>query len=130
MNWLTQGVEFHGKALVLRAQRAEVLAANIANADTPNYKSKDMDFGAALQRSMQTGNQNLSRTHASHFELSGANGSRDINNREFDYEIRGGNTVDAEVELSEYAENAVRFQASAQFLDGALQGLHKAWRGE
>ena len=65
MNWLTQGVEFHGKALVLRAQRAEVLAANIANADTPNYKSKDMDFGAALQRSMQTGNQNCNLTGTS-----------------------------------------------------------------
>lgn len=130
MSWLTQNVEFHGKALILRAQRAEILSANIANADTPNYKARDLDFKAAMQQSMQEGSHTLSRTHARHIELPGTAGPANVVFTESTRSSPDGNTVDPSAALSAYTENAIRFQASAEFLDGSLRGLRKAWRGD
>lgn len=130
MDWIDNSIGLYAKALVFRAQRSEVLAGNIANADTPNYKARDLDFSAALQGARASGSAARITTHPGHIDFSGGLGGAEIKFREQHRAAPDGNTVEPEIELSAYAENALRFQASAQFLDGTLRGLRKAWRGD
>lgn len=123
----------HADALSLRSQRLEILAANLVNADTPNYKAKDIDFRTALSNATgeQSGNR-LSSTHSRHISTQNGVGN---SNFEVKYRIptqptRDGNTVEAEVEQTEFARNATQYQASLQFLSGRFQGLRKALTGE
>ena len=120
----------HAKALALRAQRSEVLASNLANADTPNYKAKDIDFSAALNKAQHQQATSLSTTHGNH------RGSGDFSTpvrtlyRTPNQPSLDGNTVDSQVEQANFAENAVRYQVSLRFLSGKIQGLMTAIRGE
>lgn len=129
MNWIDNNLDLHGRAMVVRAAKAEVIAGNIANADTPRFRAKDLDFQAALETARDTGNTGLRTTHSGH--IRGTSGmATDITERSDDRIGPDGNTVQMEVEKAEYAENAVKFQASAQFFDGTLRGLRKALTGE
>ena len=116
----------HEKALGFRAQRAEVLASNIANADTPNYKARDLDFAAVLaEQSANTprGSAGPARTHSRHIPAeSVAMGSASLAYRIPSHPSIDQNTVDVQVEQSTYAENAVNFQASFTFLNSKLKG--------
>lgn len=117
----------HAQALELRAQRAEVIAANLANADTPNYLAKDMDFKTVLASTQ--GHGNLKVTHLAHVQAPGGNPG------ELLYRIPtqpaiDGNTVDAQEEKAAFADNALRYQASLRLLSGRVQGLLTAIRGE
>ena len=119
----------HGQALVLREKRAEVLASNLANADTPGYKARDLDFQAVLKKSMPTTNK-MERTQEKHFSpndhLLGATMMyRNPNQASLD-----GNTVESHIEQAKYSENAVQYQASLQFIKGRFSGLMSAIRGE
>lgn len=119
----------HPQALMLREKRSEVLAANLANADTPNYKAQDLDFKSVLASAQGSG-QNLKRTQAGHLSpnlqtLGAALKYRDPHHASLD-----GNTVEAQVEQAKYAENAVQYQASLQFINGRFSGLMTAIRGE
>ena len=123
----------HEKALGFRADRAAVLANNIANADTPGYKARDVDFPAVLE-AQKTGADKpfkASQTHSQHMAAEGfidqAAGLR--------YRIAAqpsidGNTVDTQVEQAKYAENAIEFQASFTFLNSKFKGLMTALRGD
>ncbi len=123
----------HEKALGFRAQRAEVLANNIANADTPNYKARDLDFSAALEAQQARGNSEfaLATTQARHIpavtvELADpALRFRNVAHPSLDQ-----NTVDMQVEQANYAQNAVDFQASFTLLNSKFKGLIGALRGE
>ena len=127
MNWIDNNLDLHGRAMVVRTARAEVIAGNIANADTPRYKAKDVDFAAALEAAGSSGG--LRTTHSRHIGgVDRASGA--VYEREDPRVGPDGNTVHMEVEKADYAENAVKFQASAQFFDGSLRGLRKALTGE
>jgi flagellar basal-body rod protein FlgB len=124
----------HEQALGFRAQRAEVLANNIANADTPNYKARDLDFSAVLaaqQDKTKNGTFALNMTNSRHIEAQGlSSGDESLLYRTPMQPSIDQNTVDAQLEQSNYAENSVNFQASFTLLNSKFKGLMSALRGE
>ncbi len=123
----------HAEAVGLRARRAEVLATNLANADTPGFKAKDVDFRAEIER-LQNNDQfrgTLTTTHSAHIALSdGATGGIETLYRNPLQRSLDGNTVEGQVEQAEYMRNALQMQASLRLLDGRIKGLMTAIRGE
>ena len=101
-------------ALNLRAQRQEVLAANIANSDTPNYKARDLDFPSALRSALGAagGTLKLVRTSGRHLNAGGAGGmaSGVIKYRSSVQPSLDGNTVDMDVERADFTDNAIHYQ--------------------
>ncbi len=121
----------HESAFKLRAQRAELLADNMANVDTPNYKAKDLDFKQALaaQGSDQS-RFSMEATHAGHLPAITDTGHPDAKYRTPQQPSIDGNTVEEHIEHAAYMKNALDFQASFQFLNGKFKGLTSALRGE
>lgn len=125
----------HQNALVLRSQRAEVLASNIANADTPGYKARDIDFKSALESvKAQTAegrfNTSLATTNSKHIQINNSANATDVLYRVPIQPSLDGNTVDGLIEKSSFAENALHYQASLTFLDGKFKGMLAALKGE
>jgi flagellar basal-body rod protein FlgB len=125
----------HEKALSFRAQRAEVLANNITNADTPNYKARDLDFSsvlAAQSEKSQNGTFSLATTNSRHIEAENVDSEGDgtLLYRTPSQPSLDQNTVDAQVEQANYAQNSVGFQASFTLLNSKFKGLVAALRGE
>jgi len=119
----------HAQALELRSQRAEILAANLANSDTPNYLARDMDFAAALAGNLQGEKGALKVTHATHLQAQGSNPG-DLLYRLPTQMALDGNTVEEEQEKAAFSDNALHYQASLQLLSNRIQGLLNAIRGE
>lgn len=107
----------HGKALEIRSQRIGMLASNIANAATPGYKARDIDFAAALSARM--GGEDADRA------IDGATRYRVPLMASLD-----GNTVEMATEQSAFAENAVAYSATLGFISGKVESLTRALRGE
>lgn len=127
---LDKALGIHAQALALRARRAEVLAANLANADTPGYKARDLDFASVLSGA-QGERIGLAATVRGH--LSGeaaAAGSGALLYRVPLQPSIDGNTVDTQTEYAEFARNALQYQASLSFLNGRIRTLMTAIRGE
>ncbi len=119
----------HPQGLQLRAKRAEIIASNIANADTPGYKAKGMDFKAALAQATSKQQTGMTRTNEKHIDV-----RMELNNgvgfRVPDQPDTGdGNSVDVQVERNLYLENSMEYQASLQFLNSKIKGLRKAITG-
>jgi flagellar basal-body rod protein FlgB len=114
LNKIDQEIAFVRTALDLRARRQEMLAANLANADTPNYKARDIDFSAALKAAMGSSSSlSMSRTHAGHLPpTSGDAGAADkhVRYRAAVQPSLDGNTVDTDVERAHFTENAMHYQ--------------------
>ncbi len=113
----------HPQALEFRARRAELLAQNLANAETPHYKARDLDFATSLKQAKSSGG--MTRTHERH--VSGVESPM----AEAMYRIPlhpslDGNTVTEEFEKSAFSENAVRYQASLMFLTRKFSALKGA----
>ncbi|MCX7901903.1 MAG: flagellar basal body rod protein FlgB [Burkholderiaceae bacterium] len=131
---LTQSLDFHAAALSLRAERTRVLAANIANADTPHYKARDFDFRAALAQA--TGARSgpaapLARTQAAHLpEAPGSTPQPPLLYRVPLQTALDANTVELEVERTAFVENTVRYEASLRFLNGQIRTLLMAINGQ
>jgi len=121
----------HAQALVLRAKRAEVLANNIANADTPGFKARDMDFRAVMEHQLPGGSQGvaLSRTQQGHQTLQSATPALELQYRKTAARL-DGNNVSMQQEVADYTENSLRYQASLNFLNGRIKGLLSAIKGE
>ena len=120
----------HERALLLRSQRAEVLAANLANADTPGYKARDFDFKAMLASEVQSSSR-MRTTHSQHMQTEqGMVPPAQLLYRTPLQPSLDGNTVDTEQEHTAFSANAVEYQASLNFLNGKIAGLRKALRGE
>jgi flagellar basal-body rod protein FlgB len=121
----------HQHTMVARSQRAEVLAANIANADTPNYKAKDVDFNQVLKNSQrkQSG-QSMSNTHEKHFKIPAVGESSTLYTSPSQPDTGDGNTVDIQVERNKFLQNSMEYQASVKFLGGRIKGLKKALTGQ
>ena len=121
----------HEKALSFRAQRGEVLANNIANADTPNYKARDIEFSSVLKGQLEKRSApGLERTHERHIAAEGVSLSEEALKYSMPSEPSiDQNTVDAQVGQGKYAHNAVQFQASFTLLNSKFKGLVSALRG-
>ncbi len=130
MNTIDDHMSTHASALLLRAQRTRLLANNMANADTPNYKARDFDFSAALRLQLSDQQARLNTTHSSHIPLSQLSSLARLQYRIPQEPSLDGNTVDSDVEQARFAENAVRYQASLHFLNKKITGLISALRGE
>ena len=121
----------HDDALLLRGQRSSILAANIANADTPEYKSRDIDFEAVMRKASRAdGPVMLASTHRNHIAPRGNNLQTDLLYRNPLHPSLDGNTVDSDYEKSAFTENAIRYQISLSILSKKVSGLIKTLRGE
>lgn len=119
----------HAQSLQLRGQRHELLASNIANADTPGYRARDLDFSAALQQAQGQGGSTLARTHSRHMSVNGQGADANVVYRTAVQPSQDGNTVDVQMEQAAFAENALRYQASLEFLNGRIRSLMTAIKG-
>ncbi|MBI2802774.1 MAG: flagellar basal body rod protein FlgB [Gammaproteobacteria bacterium] len=119
----------HPQAVLLRARRAEILAANLANAETPHYQARDLDFSSLL--SDQTGDPKLARTNGKHLDLGdAADFGLELKYRVPSQASLDQNTVDVQAERAAFLDNAMRYQASIRFLNSSLSGLLSAFRGD
>ena len=122
-----ESIGLHAQALILRERRGEILASNIANAATPNFKARDFDFDAELSRAMGTGGP--LRTDPNHL------GGSTLADGQLGYRVPtttslDGNTVEIGTEQMEFAENTLRYQTSLQLLNRRISGLMTAIKGE
>ncbi|NUT81665.1 flagellar basal body rod protein FlgB [Pseudomonas brassicacearum] len=133
---LDNELRFQQDAMSLRAERQQVLANNIANADTPNFRARDFDFSTELANSLQKGRANergmtLTTTSDRHLHAAcDSLSSRTLLYRVPDQPSLDGNTVDMDRERAQFTDNAVRYQASLTFLSSRLQALKTAMQSE
>ena len=129
----------HEQALGIRTARAQLIANNLANTDTPNFKARDIDFRDILSRVDDDNYSELamSRTKTTHQDSHSVESA--IRQGEHDYALLyrtpsqpsiDGNTVDEHIEHSQFMENSLAFQASFTFLNKKFAGLKSAIRGE
>ena len=121
---------FHHKALQIRTDKMEVISGNLANANTPGYKARDIDFQKAMASAQyQQKQHNLVRTNERHFEgkmQSQANLEYRIPHQP---DTGDGNTVEVQNERNLFLDNGMRYQAGLQFLNGKIKGMKKALKG-
>ncbi|MCX8086971.1 MAG: flagellar basal body rod protein FlgB [Rhodocyclaceae bacterium] len=133
---LEQDLRFFRTALSLREYRQELIASNIANADTPHFKARDIDFKSALKAALggeaAVGSPlELKRTHAAH--LRGEAGDPYAALAKYRAEYQGavdGNTVNMDVERAAFAENALQTDALLTFINKRFEGLQRAINGQ
>ncbi|MFA7279794.1 MAG: flagellar basal body rod protein FlgB [Sterolibacterium sp.] len=124
---------FHHQALSLRAHRQQVLAGNIANSDTPNYKARDIDFASALKNAVAGRSGEgvaLARTSDRHISAGAGGGPAPLLYRKETQASVDGNTVNMDVERSQFAENAIFYEAGVSFISGKLKTLMSAVQGQ
>lgn len=130
---IDDALKFHQTALSLRASRQELLASNIANADTPNYKAKDIDFASALQGALSGSTAKLPLAGTSSRHLSGTTGESVMGTpvmyRNALQPSADGNTVDMDVERAQFADNALRYEASVNFISAQVKAVITAIQG-
>jgi len=128
----------HDEAMQLRAKRAEVLANNLANSDTPGFKARDFDFQSALDDAVEqskTGTSQattslpMERTSSGHIAGSGSIDESLMYRNPYQPSI-DGNSVDSQLESALYAKNSLDYNASFEFLNSKFKGLKGAIRGE
>ncbi|MBE8717623.1 flagellar basal body rod protein FlgB [Cellvibrio polysaccharolyticus] len=122
----------HESAMHVRGQRASILADNLANVDTPNYKAKDLDFKQVLSRATGSTKETFAVqvTNDRHLNAQGFDANPDMLYRVPHQPSIDGNTVEDQIEHAEYMKNALQFQASFTFLNSKFKGLTSALRGE
>ena len=130
---IDQMLQFQQTALNLRAARQELIASNIANADTPNYKAKDIDFASALQGALAGSGGKLQVSVTSPQHLAGASGESvmgaPVLYRKPLQPSADGNTVDMDVERAQFADNALRYEASLKFISDDVKDVLSALQG-
>ena len=118
----------HEAALLYRARRLDVLAANLANADTPHYQARDLEFSSALDGAFAAATR-LRATDPRHIELDPLTRSDALKYRVPHQPSLDGNTVETDLESARYAENAVSYQASLLFAGNRISTLRAALTG-
>ncbi|MDY0013327.1 MAG: flagellar basal body rod protein FlgB [Rhodocyclaceae bacterium] len=130
---LDDALGFHQAALDVRAYRQQLLASNIANGDTPNYKARDVDFKSALAGALsgQGGRLALAATSGKHLDGGAAQPLEGFARFRTEQQASvDGNTVNMDVERSAFAENAVHYEASLTFINGLLRTMQQAVQGQ
>ncbi|MCS3455449.1 flagellar basal body rod protein FlgB [Aeromonas rivuli] len=121
----------HQYTLSVRAKRAEVLSSNIANADTPGFKARDINFGDAMAQAQQHQQGfSLATTSERHFALNMDKPGTSQYRNPLQPDTGDGNTVDLQQERSEFLRNSLEYQTSVEFMNGKISGLLKALKGE
>lgn len=126
---LEQSLSVFSQAMNLRTQRHQVLASNIANADTPNYKARDFSFDKAMQSAMagrDAGSITLATTSRGHIQGGGSTGGAALQYRGETQSAVDGNSVDMDVERTQIAENALQYQILTQFIGDKFKGMRSA----
>lgn len=118
----------HAQALELRSKRLELLASNIANAATPGYKARDIDFAAQLKAAESGGA--LAVTTSNHIGVGGPSPAGGALYRIPNQASLDGNTVELSTEQTRFGENAVQYQTTLAFLNGRISTLTRALKGE
>ena len=117
-------ISFYEQALSLRAQRQQLLASNIANADTPNYKAVDIDFSSAMKAALQQAHPaELKMTNSGHMPNTSKVGVADIKERASKQNSLDGNTVDMDVERAQFTENALQYEAAITLINNQFKNL-------
>jgi flagellar basal-body rod protein FlgB len=138
---LTNSMDFHGEALKLRSERQRLIASNIANADTPNYVARDLDFSTALRQatgSQQAGGApSVAATNPGHIGAGGAGGTSTAafvqNNLVYSTPSQtnlDSNSVDMDRERANFADNTVRYEATLRFINGNVRTMLEAIKGQ
>lgn len=141
---LTEGLDFHGKALVLRAERQKVIASNIANADTPGYSGRDINFKEAMTAAVGGTSLTLKPLPSSEGTPAGLTNSRHIalqpsttslDAGQLGYTVQtqpsmDGNSVDMDRERASFADNSVRYEATLRFINGSSKTILSAIQGQ
>lgn len=139
---MTQALDFHAKALVVRAERQRVIASNIANADTPGYAGRDVNFKDAMAaatgsttsiRPMASTAAGQGTTHANHMPLQASTAS--IGSTALAYTTQtqpamDGNSVDMDRERANFVDNSVRYEATLRFINGQSKTILSAIQGQ
>ena len=128
MKSIENQLKVHAEALNLRSQRNEILASNIANSATPNFKAKDLDFTEMLNNKMGFGEVKTSNQR--HFKMAFGPNEQGVKFRQNVTPSKDGNTVELHVEQMQFSENVMRYQTSLEFLNRKIAGLMSAIKGE
>ena len=131
---MTARLDFHSQSLLLRSQRQQVLASNIANADTPGFVARDFDFTAALQKA--TGSAATASlpalTDAGHMRL-GGRGVGGATNMAYAVQTQpsqDGNSVDLDRERANFVDNSIRYESTLRFINGNVKTMLSAITGQ
>lgn len=154
---ITSGLDFHSKALVLRAERQRVIASNIANADTPGYIGRDLNFKDAMEAATSSSSSSLrgdmrgqlstsasvsvsstsndGTAHAQHIALSGLSESGLSGASNLAYTVQtqpnlDGNSVDLDRERANFTDNSVRYEATLRFINAQAKTILSAIQGQ
>jgi flagellar basal-body rod protein FlgB len=144
---LNSNLDFHSKALVIRAERQRVIASNIANVDTPGYAAHNLDFKDAMNAANGSSNSTLALTqskasptytptaHAGHMALPGNESGQFSNKQTVGYAIQSqpsmdNNSVDLDLERSKFADNSVRYEATLRFINSHSKTILSAIQGQ
>lgn len=119
----------HQQSLLLHEKRSQVLAKNIANADTPNYKARDIDF-AAMLRGQGHESLAISKTNPNHLSNMQMLVAADLMYRNPMQNSADGNTVDSQIEQAQFSENSVRYLASLNFIKQEVNQIMLALKGD
>ncbi|MDD6176920.1 MAG: flagellar basal body rod protein FlgB [Ruminobacter sp.] len=123
----------HEQALSIRTRRAEILASNIANADTPGYKAQDLDFKTALKNAQEniSSGTNIALTNDKHLNIENIGSDSAIMFRQnYQPDTGDGNSVDINIERMAYMQNSLEYQTTIEFLNSRINGLRKVIAGE
>jgi flagellar basal-body rod protein FlgB len=139
---MTHALDFHAKALVLRAERQRVIASNIANADTPGYAGRDINFKDAMAAATGAGAGTLplsastvssGAAHRNHIALQAATASMGASGLAYTSQTQpsmDGNSVDMDRERANFVDNSVRYEATLRFINGQSKTILSAIQGQ
>ena len=128
MDSIKNQLSFYGSSLQLRGERNNIIASNIANAATPNYKARDISFEDEINKASNNGS--LKSTHNNHIAYNSGNSFNEASYREPLVIALDGNTVELAVEQMQFSENTMRYQTTVNFLNGKIQKIMSAIKGE
>ena len=137
---LTRALDFQGKALVLRAERQRTIASNIANIDTPGYKSRDINFSQAMTQAL-AGNGNSSSPTLAQPDAAPSSGQIPVGTLQSDFSstlqyaaqtqpAMDSNSVDIDRERAAFADNSIRYEAALRFINGDSRTILSAIQGQ
>ena len=141
---MTNGLDFQSKALVLRAERQRVIASNIANADTPGYVARDVNFKDAMASALGTSTSlqparsaatSDNSTHVRHIPLQAGSGTLGNSDNSLAYTVQtqpsaDSNSVDLDRERANFVDNSVRYEATLRFINGHSKTILSAIQGQ
>jgi flagellar basal-body rod protein FlgB len=132
INKLDNAFNFHQTALNIRADRQVLLSSNVANADTPNFKARDIDFSSVLSNALSSGSNATGLTTTSSRHIGSVVDSMISSQAGYRIPLQpsaDGNTVDMDMERTQFSNNSIKYDASLTFMSGQIRGMLSAIQG-